>query len=97
MPKALHGEVGDVSGVGLWFVGQSRADSCSVIRSSKKLTDMSRCTSERAAGFELLFDIILIGSHAMIAFEVKGLDDFAFLRWNIHDGELFAVGEVLFE
>lgn len=97
MPEALHCQIGNVSSVGLRFVGQSRADSCSVIRSSKELTNMSRCTTERAAGFELLFDIILIRVNAMVAFKVKGLDDFTLLRWNIHDGKLFAVREVLFE
>lgn len=97
LPEALHGEVGDVGGIGLGFVRQSCSYSRAIVRTAKEFSNVTGGAGKRTTCFKLLFNIVLIVSDSMVAFKVKGLDDFTFLRRDEHDGELFAVGEVLFK
>jgi len=97
LPQTLHCKICNVSGIGLRFMSESSPHSGSVVRTAEEFPNVTGGAGKRASVFELVFDIILIGVDSIIAFKVKGLDYFTFLRRDEHDGELFAVGEVLFE
>ena len=97
LPEALHSKICNVGCISLRFMCKSSSNRRAIVRPTEEFSNVSRSAGEGSSCFKLLSDITLVGVNTVVAFKVKGLDYSAFLRRNIHDGEFFTMGEVLFE